>query len=56
MYFTFQVPDDAPAKTFYGAVLGWEFTPGSRRRRGASRATACRAASGAARAVRSAGS
>ncbi|WP_329053336.1 VOC family protein [Amycolatopsis sp. NBC_01488] len=29
MYFTFQVPDDTPAKTFYGAVLGWEFTPGS---------------------------
>ncbi|EOD68285.1 VOC family protein [Amycolatopsis vancoresmycina] len=29
MYFTFQVPDDERAKTFYGAVLGWQFTPGS---------------------------
>ncbi|GAB3139279.1 VOC family protein [Amycolatopsis stemonae] len=29
MYFTFQVPADEPAKAFYGAVLGWEFTPGS---------------------------
>jgi uncharacterized glyoxalase superfamily protein PhnB len=29
MYFTFQVPADEPAKTFYGAVLGWKFTPGS---------------------------
>lgn len=29
MYFTFQVPADEPAKTFYGAVLGWEFTAGS---------------------------
>jgi uncharacterized glyoxalase superfamily protein PhnB len=29
MYFTFQVPEAEPAKTFYGAVLGWEFTPGS---------------------------
>lgn len=29
MYFTFQVPSDEPAKTFYGAVLGWQFSPGS---------------------------
>jgi predicted enzyme related to lactoylglutathione lyase len=29
MYFTFQVPEAEPAKEFYGAVLGWEFTPGS---------------------------
>jgi uncharacterized glyoxalase superfamily protein PhnB len=29
MYFTFQVPDASPAKAFYGAVLGWQFTPGS---------------------------
>ncbi|WP_372667647.1 VOC family protein [Amycolatopsis kentuckyensis] len=29
MYFTFQVPEAEPAKSFYGAVLGWEFTPGS---------------------------
>lgn len=29
MYFTFQVPDDAAAKTFYGGVLGWQYTPGS---------------------------
>ncbi len=29
MYFTFQVPEAEPAKTFYGAVLGWQFTPGS---------------------------
>jgi uncharacterized glyoxalase superfamily protein PhnB len=29
MYFTFQVPDAEPAKTFYGAVLGWQFSPGS---------------------------
>jgi uncharacterized glyoxalase superfamily protein PhnB len=29
MYFTFQVPADEPAKTFYGAVLGWQFSPGS---------------------------
>ncbi|MET8848362.1 VOC family protein [Amycolatopsis sp. NPDC004625] len=29
MYFTFQVPDDERAKTFYGSVLGWQFTPGS---------------------------
>jgi uncharacterized glyoxalase superfamily protein PhnB len=29
MYFTFQVPAAEPAKTFYGAVLGWQFTPGS---------------------------
>lgn len=28
-YFTFQVPDDAAAKEFYGAVLGWQFSPGS---------------------------
>ncbi|MCR6486254.1 VOC family protein [Amycolatopsis sp. OK19-0408] len=28
MYFTFQVPEAEPAKSFYGAVLGWEFTPG----------------------------
>ncbi|MFD5089979.1 VOC family protein [Amycolatopsis thailandensis] len=27
-YFTFQVPDDARAKAFYGAVLGWQFSPG----------------------------
>ncbi|MEU4518593.1 VOC family protein [Amycolatopsis sp. NPDC024027] len=29
MYFTFQVPEASPAKAFYGAVLGWQFTPGS---------------------------
>lgn len=29
MYFTFQVPDDEPAKVFYGGVLGWRFSPGS---------------------------
>ena len=29
MYFTFQVPDAEPAKTFYGAVLGWQFSAGS---------------------------
>jgi uncharacterized glyoxalase superfamily protein PhnB len=28
-YFTFQVPDDEVAKEFYGAVLGWQFAPGS---------------------------
>jgi uncharacterized glyoxalase superfamily protein PhnB len=28
-YFTFQVPDDAAAKDFYGAVLGWQFSPGT---------------------------
>lgn len=28
-YFTFQVPDDNAAKDFYGAVLGWQFTPGN---------------------------
>jgi uncharacterized glyoxalase superfamily protein PhnB len=28
-YFTFQVPDDTAAKDFYGAVLGWQFSPGS---------------------------
>ncbi|WP_020663480.1 VOC family protein [Amycolatopsis benzoatilytica] len=28
-YFTFQVPDEIRAKTFYGAVLGWQFSPGS---------------------------
>ncbi|MFD2471579.1 VOC family protein [Amycolatopsis silviterrae] len=28
-YFTFQVPDDARAKAFYGAVLGWQFRKGS---------------------------
>ncbi|MCS7479021.1 VOC family protein [Umezawaea endophytica] len=27
-YHTFQVPDAEAAKTFYGAVLGWHFTPG----------------------------
>jgi uncharacterized glyoxalase superfamily protein PhnB len=27
-YFTFQVPAAEPAKEFYGAVLGWQFTPG----------------------------
>ncbi|WP_410601644.1 VOC family protein [Amycolatopsis sp. lyj-90] len=27
-YFTFQVPDDGRAKAFYGAVLGWQFSPG----------------------------
>ncbi|MFD9888615.1 VOC family protein [Amycolatopsis sp. NPDC059027] len=27
-YFTFQVPDDNAAKSFYGAVLGWQFSPG----------------------------
>ncbi|HJQ46027.1 MAG TPA: VOC family protein [Amycolatopsis sp.] len=29
MYFTFQVPADEPAKTFYGGVLGWRYTAGS---------------------------
>ena len=29
MYFTFQIPDAEPAKAFYGAVLGWQFSPGS---------------------------
>jgi len=29
MYFTFQVPEAEPAKSFYAAVLGWQFTPGS---------------------------
>ncbi|HEY3468046.1 MAG TPA: VOC family protein [Amycolatopsis sp.] len=29
MYFTFQVPEDEAAKRFYGAVLGWQFSPGS---------------------------
>jgi predicted enzyme related to lactoylglutathione lyase len=29
VYFTFQVPDHAPARDFYGAVLGWRFSPGS---------------------------
>jgi len=28
-YFTFQVPDDSAAKEFYGAVLGWQFSPGN---------------------------
>jgi uncharacterized glyoxalase superfamily protein PhnB len=27
-YVTLAVPDDERAKAFYGAVLGWEFTPG----------------------------
>ncbi|TCO56923.1 VOC family protein [Actinocrispum wychmicini] len=27
-YYTFNVPDPDAAKEFYGAVLGWEFTPG----------------------------
>ncbi|PRY46513.1 VOC family protein [Umezawaea tangerina] len=27
-YHTFQVPDAEAAKSFYGAVLGWRFTPG----------------------------
>lgn len=27
-YFTFQVPNDEAAKAFYGAVLGWQFSPG----------------------------
>ncbi|HVX43442.1 MAG TPA: VOC family protein [Mycobacteriales bacterium] len=27
-YFTFEVPDDAAARAFYGAVLGWRFSPG----------------------------
>ncbi|WP_181775952.1 VOC family protein [Amycolatopsis pittospori] len=27
-YFTFQVPDGETAKAFYGAVLGWQFSPG----------------------------
>ncbi|HVV13485.1 VOC family protein [Amycolatopsis sp.] len=27
-YFTFQVPDDETAKSFYGNVLGWQFSPG----------------------------
>ncbi len=29
LYFTFQVPDDVRAKSFYQAVLGWQFSPGS---------------------------
>jgi uncharacterized glyoxalase superfamily protein PhnB len=29
LYFTFQVPEAEPAQAFYGAVLGWEFSPGS---------------------------
>ncbi|GAA3535790.1 VOC family protein [Amycolatopsis ultiminotia] len=29
IYFTFQVPDAERAKAFYGAVLGWQFSPGS---------------------------
>ncbi|GAA5059819.1 putative enzyme related to lactoylglutathione lyase [Thermocatellispora tengchongensis] len=28
-YLTIEVPDDEAAKAFYGAVFGWEFTPGS---------------------------
>jgi uncharacterized glyoxalase superfamily protein PhnB len=28
-YFTFQVPAAEPAKEFYGAVLGWQFSPGT---------------------------
>jgi predicted enzyme related to lactoylglutathione lyase len=28
-YFTFQVPGAEAAKTFYGAVLGWQFSPGT---------------------------
>lgn len=28
-YITIALPDSAPAREFYGAVLGWEFTPGS---------------------------
>ena len=28
-YVTLAVPDDEAAKTFYGAVLGWRFAPGS---------------------------
>jgi uncharacterized glyoxalase superfamily protein PhnB len=28
-YFTFQVPEAEPAKAFYGAVLGWQFSPGN---------------------------
>lgn len=27
-YFTFTAPDDEAAKTFYGAVFGWQFAPG----------------------------
>lgn len=27
-YFTFEVPDDDAARDFYGAVLGWRFSPG----------------------------
>lgn len=27
-YFTFTVPDEEAAKSFYGAVLGWQFTEG----------------------------
>ncbi len=27
-YITFQVPDSAKARAFYGSVLGWRFTPG----------------------------
>ncbi|KAA9166772.1 glyoxalase [Amycolatopsis acidicola] len=27
-YFTFQVPDAEAAKSFYGGVLGWQFSPG----------------------------
>ncbi|GAB3573538.1 VOC family protein [Amycolatopsis endophytica] len=29
IYFTFQVPDDELAKSFYGSVLGWQFSRGS---------------------------
>jgi uncharacterized glyoxalase superfamily protein PhnB len=28
-YFTLQVPEAEPAKAFYGAVLGWQFSPGN---------------------------
>jgi uncharacterized glyoxalase superfamily protein PhnB len=28
-YFTFQVPAAEPAKAFYSAVLGWQFSPGT---------------------------
>ena len=28
-YVTLSVPDDERAKAFYGAVLGWQFTPGN---------------------------
>ena len=29
VYFWIQLPDAARAETFYGALLGWEFTPGN---------------------------